>query len=116
MQKHFQYRIFLSWDNVGLLAGRRDKQVKKICVALDATDGVVEEAVRSGADMLLTHLPVQDFSLPEEPGRIYLLYAALHPYMAHPSLAGFRLPPPVYPPGRPIQRGNIFWITACRTT
>jgi len=47
-----------SWDNVGLLAGRRDKQVKKICIALDATDEVVEEAVRNGADMLLTHHPL----------------------------------------------------------
>lgn len=47
-----------SWDNVGLLAGRRDKAVEKICIALDATDEVVEEAVRKGADMLLTHHPL----------------------------------------------------------
>lgn len=47
-----------SWDNVGLLAGRRDKEVGRLCVALDATDGVVEEAVRCGADMLLTHHPL----------------------------------------------------------
>lgn len=47
-----------SWDNVGLLAGRRDKEVGKICIALDATDAVVEEAVRKGADMLLTHHPL----------------------------------------------------------
>lgn len=47
-----------SWDNVGLLAGRRDKTVGKICVALDPTDAVIEEAVRNGADMLLTHHPL----------------------------------------------------------
>ena len=47
-----------NWDNVGLLAGRRDKEVEKICIALDATDAVVEEAVRKGADMLLTHHPL----------------------------------------------------------
>lgn len=47
-----------SWDNVGLLAGRRDKEVGKICIALDATDAVVEEAVRKGSDMLLTHHPL----------------------------------------------------------
>ncbi len=35
----------LSWDNVGLLAGSRQKEVKKIYVALDADDEVVEEAV-----------------------------------------------------------------------
>lgn len=46
------------WDNVGLLTGRREKEVKKIYIALDATDDVVEEAVLWGADMLLTHHPL----------------------------------------------------------
>ena len=48
----------LEWDNVGLLAGRDDKEVKYIYVALDATDEVVENAVHSGADMLITHHPL----------------------------------------------------------
>ncbi len=47
-----------SWDNPGLLAGRRDKEVKKVYIALDATDAAVDEAVRVGADMLLTHHPL----------------------------------------------------------
>ena len=46
------------WDNVGLLAGRRDKEVKKILLALDATDEVVQRAVRKEADMLITHHPM----------------------------------------------------------
>lgn len=46
------------WDNIGLLAGRRDKEVGTVCIALDATDDVIEEAVRLGADMLLTHHPL----------------------------------------------------------
>lgn len=46
------------WDNPGLLAGRGQKQVKKLLVALDATDQTVEEAVSMGADMLLTHHPL----------------------------------------------------------
>lgn len=48
----------LSWDNVGLLAGSRQKEVKKIYVALDADDEAVEEAVKMGADMLITHHPL----------------------------------------------------------
>ena len=48
----------MSWDNVGLLAGRNDKEVKKIYVALDATDDVVDEAIAMGADMLVTHHPL----------------------------------------------------------
>ena len=46
------------WDNVGLLTGRSDKEVKKVFLAVDATDEVVEEAVRWGADLLLTHHPL----------------------------------------------------------
>lgn len=47
-----------SWDNPGLLAGRLEKEVKKIYLALDATDQVVSEAVAAGADMLITHHPL----------------------------------------------------------
>jgi dinuclear metal center YbgI/SA1388 family protein len=46
------------WDNVGLLTGRSDKEVKKVFLAVDATDEVVEEAVKWGADMLITHHPL----------------------------------------------------------
>lgn len=47
-----------SWDNPGLLAGRYDKEIKKIYLALDATTEVIEEAISCGADMLLTHHPL----------------------------------------------------------
>ncbi|MCI8282760.1 MAG: Nif3-like dinuclear metal center hexameric protein [Lachnospiraceae bacterium] len=46
------------WDNTGLLAGSYQKEVRRIYVALDATDETVEEAVNLGADMLLTHHPL----------------------------------------------------------
>lgn len=48
----------LEWDNVGLLVGRVEKEVKKIFVALDATDEVIDEAIKIGADMLITHHPL----------------------------------------------------------
>ncbi len=46
------------WDNPGFLAGRGDKEIHKVFVALDATDEVVEAAIRYGADLLLTHHPL----------------------------------------------------------
>jgi dinuclear metal center YbgI/SA1388 family protein len=46
------------WDNPGLLAGRSDREVKTIFVALDATDQTIEEAVAAGADLMLTHHPL----------------------------------------------------------
>jgi len=47
-----------SWDNPGLLAGRADKEVSKVMIGLDATDQVVELAVRETCDVLLTHHPL----------------------------------------------------------
>jgi dinuclear metal center YbgI/SA1388 family protein len=48
----------LEWDNVGLLVGRTEKEVKRVYIALDATDEVIDEAIACGADMLLTHHPM----------------------------------------------------------
>lgn len=47
-----------SWDNVGLLCGRKDKQVTTILVALDPFEDVAEEAVKLGADLIVTHHPL----------------------------------------------------------
>lgn len=47
-----------SWDNSGLMCGRAGKEVKSILLSVDATDEVVEEAVLTGADLLLTHHPL----------------------------------------------------------
>lgn len=48
----------LDFDNVGLLAGRNDKEVHTVYVALDATDKVIDDALDAGADMLVTHHPL----------------------------------------------------------
>ncbi|MGN0355230.1 MAG: Nif3-like dinuclear metal center hexameric protein [Muricoprocola sp.] len=47
-----------SWDNPGLQVGRRSKEVKKIFIALDATDEIINQAKKWGADLLLTHHPL----------------------------------------------------------
>ena len=51
-------RFALSFDNVGLLVGRYDKDVKTIYIALDATDEVIDAAIECEADMLITHHPM----------------------------------------------------------
>ena len=48
----------LDFDNVGLLAGRAEKEVNRIYLALDATDHVIDSAEKAGADMLITHHPL----------------------------------------------------------
>lgn len=47
-----------SWDNPGLMAGRGNKEIRKVLIALDATDEAVELAVKGGFDLLLTHHPL----------------------------------------------------------
>ena len=46
------------WDNVGLLAGRPDQNVTGILCALDLNFLVMEEAVRLGANLIVTHHPI----------------------------------------------------------
>lgn len=46
------------WDNVGLLVGDFEQQVKKIYIALDATEEGIAEAIAEKADLLLTHHPM----------------------------------------------------------
>lgn len=47
-----------SWDNVGHLVGEPDAEAKKVLVALDITETVVQEAIDCGADVIVAHHPV----------------------------------------------------------
>ena len=46
------------WDSVGLVCGDPSVAVTKIHFAVDATPAVVDEAIASGAQMLITHHPL----------------------------------------------------------
>ena len=46
------------WDNVGLLVGRKEKEIRKVFIALDATDEVIQNAIELQVDLLLTHHPL----------------------------------------------------------
>ncbi len=58
IERTYPKHAALGWDNVGLLAGRTEKVVNKIYVALDATDEAIDAAIAAGADMLVTHHPL----------------------------------------------------------
>lgn len=47
-----------SWDNPGFLVGDRNHEIHKVLVALDVIDPVIDEAVKIGADMIVTHHPI----------------------------------------------------------
>ncbi len=52
------YYTKFDFDNVGMLAGFSHKEVKKVIVALDITDDVIEEAVNCGAELIVSHHPL----------------------------------------------------------
>lgn len=47
-----------SWDRVGLVSGHPDQHVSGILLAVDPTIDVAREAVRTGADLIITHHPL----------------------------------------------------------
>ncbi len=51
-------RMACEWDNPGLLAGRQDKEVKKILLTVDVDDATVEKAIKEGVDMIISHHPL----------------------------------------------------------
>lgn len=48
----------LDYDNVGLIAGDRNKVVTAILVSLDLTDKAIEAAKEVGANVIVTHHPI----------------------------------------------------------
>lgn len=52
------FDIQMDFDNAGFLVGRGDHVVTKVLIALDITQSVVEEAVKIGAQLIISHHPV----------------------------------------------------------
>ena len=46
------------FDNVGLMVGDKNKEVKKVLLALDCTLKVIEEAKKENVDLIITHHPL----------------------------------------------------------
>ena len=46
------------WDEVGLVAGHPNAEVRRVLFAVDPTTDVIEEAIEFGAELLITHHPL----------------------------------------------------------
>ena len=58
LEEYFPAGAAEEWDNVGLLTGDDEKEVKHVFLALDLTEDTLKEAIADGADMILTHHPM----------------------------------------------------------
>ena len=69
------------WDNVGLLCGHAEQDVRRCLVALDVTMAVAQEAFNWGAELIVSHHPLlfsaQSLSDADAAGKL-LLYLAEH--------------------------------------
>ena len=52
------FELAEEWDNVGLLFGHAQAEVTRVLVALDLTQGVLDEAKALDAQLILTHHPI----------------------------------------------------------
>ncbi|MBU6325756.1 MAG: Nif3-like dinuclear metal center hexameric protein, partial [Bacteroidetes bacterium] len=60
-----------SYDNAGLLTGRRDMEVRGVLVCLDSTEAIIKEAVNRGCNMVVAHHPIIFKGLKSLTGRTY---------------------------------------------
>lgn len=58
MEQIAPQRLAEGWDKPGLAIGDPEREVRKVLVALDVIEPVIEEAKRIGADMIITHHPM----------------------------------------------------------
>ncbi|MDR2353415.1 MAG: Nif3-like dinuclear metal center hexameric protein [Deltaproteobacteria bacterium] len=58
LEKIAPYSLALDWDNSGLQVGDINAEVKKLAISLDPTLSVMEEALKMGANLLVSHHPL----------------------------------------------------------
>jgi dinuclear metal center YbgI/SA1388 family protein len=47
-----------SYDNAGLLVGDYNKEINQALISLDCTEEVIEEAIRTNCDLIISHHPI----------------------------------------------------------
>ena len=58
IEDYYPLNTALDFDNVGLLCGRYNKEVRRVYVALDPSEDVIADAIYWQTDMLITHHPM----------------------------------------------------------
>ena len=58
LDEKYDFSSALEYDNVGLLVGDGRDKVTGVLVCLDCTDEAITEAVKQGANLIVTHHPV----------------------------------------------------------
>ena len=57
IEEKYPLNLAYNWDNVGLIVGDYDRDIKKVMVVLEANESVVDEAINKNMDLIITHHP-----------------------------------------------------------
>ncbi|MDR1774824.1 MAG: Nif3-like dinuclear metal center hexameric protein [Clostridioides sp.] len=57
IEKKYPLSLAYDWDNVGLMVGEVDSDVKKILLTIDANEDIIDEAIQKNVDLIITHHP-----------------------------------------------------------
>lgn len=57
IESKYPLNLAYDWDNVGLLVGDFDSEIKKVLVSLEANEKVIDEAIKNNVDLIITHHP-----------------------------------------------------------
>lgn len=58
IETEFPVDTAYEWDNPGLLAGDATSEINTVLISLDITESVVDEAIKAGAELILSHHPI----------------------------------------------------------
>lgn len=57
IEQKYPLNLAYDWDNVGLLVGDLDTDIKKVLVTLEANENVINEAIKEKVNLIVTHHP-----------------------------------------------------------
>ncbi|GBF75439.1 Nif3-like dinuclear metal center hexameric protein [Paenibacillus sp. 598K] len=93
MERLAPKRYAVEGDKIGLQLGTLQKEIRKVLVALDVTDAVVEEAIALGADLIIAHhaiifRPLAKLDTSTPAGQLYekLIKHDIAVYISHTNL------------------------------
>ncbi len=58
LDKTFPYNVAEKDDNSGIIVWDKDKEIKKCLISLDITLKVIQEAIKLGCDLIISHHPI----------------------------------------------------------
>lgn len=61
-----------SYDNAGLIVGDPEMEIKGVLICLDSTEAVLEEAIRTGCNVIVAHHPIVFSGLKKINGKNYV--------------------------------------------